>query len=64
MAKSDIGELILFFFASVTTNLRDCFTGLGEQEELAVVKVATEFEDLAKYISGCSQAKKYCLLYL
>ena len=32
--------------------------------ELAVVEVATEFEDWVKYISGCNQAKKHCLLYL
>ena len=56
-------NLTLFVLVSVTTNLRDRFTGLEEQEELAVVEVATEFEDWVKYISGCNQAKKHCLLY-
>ena len=56
-------NLTLVVLVSVTTNLRDRFTGLEEPEELAVEEVATEFGDLVKYISGCNQAKKHCLLY-
>ena len=56
-------NLTVFVLFSVTANLRDRFTGLEEQEELVVVEVATEFEDWEKYILGCSQAKKHCLLY-
>ena len=50
-------NLILAVLASVTTYLRDCFTGLEKQEKLAVVKVATEFEDWVEYISGCRRLR-------